>query len=83
MALNLRQKDKQKHVAASFVINTAVYLAARTCRVSKTSAYALAVVATLLIGMAKEANDPMFDMEDVGANAIGIAGTLPIVLISF
>jgi hypothetical protein len=81
-ALDMSEDDKQKHYVASASIAAPIYVVMREQNGWKRwQASLLALGVTLFVGHMKETYDPTYDMEDMGANALG-AGTgimLPIV----
>ena len=65
-------RDKPKHVGASFVLTTAQYLLYRELGASSETALILAIGLTLAAGIAKESTDKTgFDDQDMGANLLG------------
>lgn len=70
--LDLHDQDKQKHVAACFVITTGSYLVYHQgFKLSKTRSLIYAAATSMAIGLAKELTDPKFSGADLGADAIG------------
>lgn len=81
-AFDPRQDDKQKHMAASFALSSAVYAAARSQDRSRLEASIMAVGFTLLVGHSKEHSDSFYDSEDMQANTFG-AVLAPILWLEF
>lgn len=76
------QDDKQKHMAASFVISTVTFAAARNGGLSRAESTAAALIVTLAVGAFKETQDEFFDRQDMAANFAG-AIAAPILWWSF
>jgi hypothetical protein len=70
-AVNFRQEDKQKHLAATTGISSVTYLVSRQNNLTKTQSFFLAVGTAFAVGMAKEATDPFVDHDDLVANLAG------------
>lgn len=70
-------RDKELHFGVSAAISAASYLGYRLGGADRTESAAGAIFLTLLIGVAKESLDPVFDGADMRANALGaISGTV-------
>jgi hypothetical protein len=80
MAFDHNEPDKEKHVQASAAINTAVYAVARYNDVGRVESFLLAATTTIIIGIAKEMTDPVYDKNDIDADGLGILLTLPILM---
>ena len=70
-AFDVRESDKQKHMAVSFVISTAVFAAGRNNGLTRAESAAAALIVTLAVGAFKETQDEFFDREDMAANLTG------------
>ncbi len=70
-AANLREQDKQKHLAVSAGIATISYSAFRAADFNKTSSAILSFILAMGAGHIKEHSDPFYDEQDMQANAAG------------
>lgn len=76
-AVDYRQEDKQKHLAATTGISSITYGISRGYKASKTKSFFLAMGVSLGVGVAKELSDPIVDEEDLQADLLGaVVGTL-------
>ncbi len=77
MTLNVDARPgDSEHVAVSAAITAGTYLILRSTGVSKTRAAIYSSVISLSLGAMKELHDDKFDMQDMGANALGTGGGL-------
>ncbi len=73
LGLDLSQADKQTHATASAAITAITYAKLRDAKYSKGTALAIAAVAALGMGVAKELMDKQFDSGDMQANMLGVS----------
>lgn len=74
--------DKDLHFAVSAAISATTYGISRYSGQSKMKSFAIAVSTTMLVGIAKEVYDPVFDKNDIAADFLG-AVTAPVLIILF
>jgi hypothetical protein len=69
--VDYNQQDKQKHIQASAGISMISYGSLRSAKFGRVSSSLLALSLTMLVGHMKESSDPIYDREDMQANALG------------
>jgi VanZ family protein len=78
-SFDLRDLDKQAHVAVSYGLTLSVATILRRYEVPRWKAVVIAATATAVIGTAKELLDPPYSWGDQLANAIGSSAAVVVV----
>lgn len=71
-ALDLTEQDKRYHAYMSAHLAGISYGASRAADNDKLTSAALAIAVTLSVGHLKETRDPVYDKQDMEANAFGM-----------
>ena len=70
-AADLSEEDKEKHMGASAGISMVSYGAFRAAKFGRLSSSLMSFTMAMAVGHLKETQDPIYDGEDMQANAVG------------
>lgn len=79
-AADLTEKDKEQHMQACAGISMATYGAFRATKWGRFSSSLMSFTVAMTVGLIKEATDPVFDHDDIKADAVGASAGLLIPL---